>query len=324
MTPDALLQGISNQYIQIRPIRSAMRISHEDIAEATGISVERLMEIEAGEEASVADLRDIAFHLGTGTKSLLGESCFDTQVARVNYVLRCFADTAAGDLSGFWGHVGILPVNTDKYLWFPITETTRRKICSTMDQERMVIPCMNNRVLLVNTDNVKEIVLLDEACSAPGFANWDPSVSNGELPLVVYEALDDYDLCLDYENDTPDGEDNGIISPKLMSFLKALVKDKEWSDMDILEMIHGSTIYHKDGHETQVDVAFNGDESVSCEISGIYDFGGCGVVEKILFFRDISGAEILLNMNNVSLLDLPLLQVDEAISAATNEILDLS
>lgn len=57
---------------------------------------------------------------------------------------------------------------------------------------RIIVPCMDNKLLYLNMRNVNNIVLLDDACDSPGFANWDSSVNCGEIPQVVYESLDDY------------------------------------------------------------------------------------------------------------------------------------
>ena len=52
---------------------------------------------------------------------------------------------------------------------------------------------MNNKLLYLNLEKIKSIVLLDEACDPPEYYNWDYSVGEGEIPLVVYEVLEDYD-----------------------------------------------------------------------------------------------------------------------------------
>ena len=56
----------------------------------------------------------------------------------------------------------------------------------------MAIPCMDNSLLLINCDKIEELVLLDEACDSPVDMDWDSTVSEGEIPAVVYEAFDDY------------------------------------------------------------------------------------------------------------------------------------
>ena len=51
----------------MREIRSIIRISTEKMASATGISQERLQQIEAGEKATITELREIAMQLRTST-----------------------------------------------------------------------------------------------------------------------------------------------------------------------------------------------------------------------------------------------------------------
>src|SRR5699024_4527266 len=127
-------------------------------------------EIEAGEEATLAELRDIAVVLDTSVRNILEKNYFPLQ-------------------NTFWGHVGIQPLESDRFLWYPITADTRKIIWQEMEEKYQVIPCMNNKVLLLNMDKIAEIVLLDDASDQPSFANWDPQVDCGGTPLVFYEAL---------------------------------------------------------------------------------------------------------------------------------------
>ena len=69
-----------------------------------------------------------------------------------------------------------------------------------MEKERIIVPCMDNKVLLLYMPNIKEIILLDEACDDPHDMNWDPNVTIRNVPLAIYEALDDY-IYLD-DNDS--------------------------------------------------------------------------------------------------------------------------
>ena len=66
----------------------------------------------------------------------------------------------------------------------------------------MAIPCIDNSLLLINCDKIEELVLLDEACDSPVDMDWDSTVSEGEIPAVVYEAFDDYMTYKDV-GDTP-------------------------------------------------------------------------------------------------------------------------
>lgn len=56
---------------------------------------------------------------------------------------------------------------------------------------------MNNKVLYLNMKNIDKIVLLDEACDEPCDLDWSTDISEGEIPLVIYEVLGDYEYCND-------------------------------------------------------------------------------------------------------------------------------
>lgn len=167
ITPDAILYNVVNSKRRIRQIRQMMKVATTDVANFSGISLKRLKQIESGEEASIAELRDIALCLGVSVRTLSGENVFETQVATLNDIVDVNKTDEISNLSGFWGHVGILLNNTKKYLWYPITGATRSEIYKTINNNRIVIPCMNNKMLFLYMPNVKEIVLLDEACDEP-------------------------------------------------------------------------------------------------------------------------------------------------------------
>ena len=209
-----------------------------------------------------------------------------------------------------------VPVNATEHLWFPITGATRKMIYDTMDMERMVIPCMNNKLLLLNMENVKEIVLLDEACDEPRFTNWDPSVDCGETPLVVCEALYDFDPSYGEHVSTD------ILSSNFQFSLKEYIKQQAWNDDDINAMLYENIIYYKDGRIEKMEIDFDGMETVSSEVSRILDFGDSVSAQKTLRFDTTEGVEIILNMKNVSILAMPLLKVEDAICSCWEELID--
>lgn len=47
---------------------------------------------------------------------------------------------------------------------------------------------MDNSLLLINRNKIEELVLLDEACGSPVDMDWDSTVSEGEIPAVVYRT----------------------------------------------------------------------------------------------------------------------------------------
>ena len=76
MTPDALLGNVKNAYSRVREIRNTLNINQDVISRITSISPERLSEIEAGADVTIAELRDIALCLHTGTRYIENTSVF--------------------------------------------------------------------------------------------------------------------------------------------------------------------------------------------------------------------------------------------------------
>ncbi len=309
LTPDMLLGNSHSVNNRVREIRSIMRISSGEISKNTGISLTRLKEIEAGEEATVAELRDIAFCLGTSVNCVLGRDVFSAQAAQLADTMYIHQETSNQRVGGFWGHIGILPAYGDEYLWYPITDVTRSEIYKTSEQEHIVVPCMNNKILLLNKKNIKNIVLLDDACDQPGFANWDYQVSCGEIPLVVYEALDDY---YDYKDSLEDYFDKKV-SSRLYDFLNKLVEKKGWDTDDIFDITTTTTIYYSDGRIENLNIEFETNKTITSYILDIYDFGDEVDFDRFLFLVDYSGAELMVNDDYISIIEMPLMTVENSI-----------
>lgn len=314
ITPDILMGNITNRYIRAREVRKIMKISSEEISNAIGITQERLKKIELGEKASVAELQDIAMCLHMGINDLLGLNYFEPQIATLDYFLLSSNSSVEEKVSGFWGHVGILPNNMENYLWFPITGNTKGLIYQIMNNEQMVIPCMNNKVLFLNMKNIKNIILLDEACDPPEFSNWDPSVSCGEIPMVVFETIENYFYFTDSEGN------QDTYSSRFQNYLDKIVEAKGWTEDTIYEITELSTIYYADGKKGYTTINFDRDESISSKISAIYEFGESVGEDNILYFEDLNGAEKLLNMRNISMLEFPLIKVEKAIRKLFEDI----
>lgn len=314
ISADMLMENSPNRFNQTRLLKQLLRVDEKQLAERTGVSTARLKEIEAGAEAEISELRDLAYALRTGVRSLLGTNYFPPQIARWEASLdRC----GAGDelaKNGFWGHMGILPSSSEKYLWYPITGTTRSMVYGWIEHGYLVIPCMNNKVLWINTKNVDRIILLDDACDAPEACNWDQSVDHGETPSVVYESLRDY---IDY-SDSGEKVPEDVISPNLCEFLDSYVKKNEDTG-DILSSEEAAVFYYAGGKIEQHHIDFDQEQSLSLEISLIYEFGDEASDERFLFFHDDDGAENFLNKEKISIIELPLLNMEEAICKEQEE-----
>lgn len=234
-------------------------------------------------------------------------------------ILNVYCKQAEGEkLYGFWGHIGIRPSLSDEFLWLPITGKTRDMIYDAIGQDRMVVPCMNNKLLLINMDNVDKIVLLDDACDEPGNCNWDPDVNCGEIPLVLYESLEDYFYYTDSKGELPED----IISQNLRKCLDAYVANLDADIDEIMTSLDAVVITYSNGKKEITDIDFSYSESIVGEISSIYEFDDFSFTERYLSYRTYNGEEIFLNFECVAFIEVPLLKVEDAICGAQDEMID--
>ena len=295
------LDKVAIRPVNIRSIRNRLHLSPEYISKATGISQERLLEIESGTEATISEYRDIAACLGTSTRALKNESFFENTTLGMESMFTDAPDDPENQFSAFWGHIGVLPLGDNKNKWYPISGNTRDRIYHSMHKPFIVVPCMNNRVLLLNMKNIKKLYLLDEALDAPDNTNWDPSVSEGEIPLVVYEAMDDYFF----------NQDN--LSDKFIAYMDELVKSYGWTDTSSYRLLHTTTLYFNDGQIETDQIEFGDYESLTDLIAFAYEDLFYDEYPNVVYFSEIEDQEHILPLNNISMIECPLLKVEEAI-----------
>lgn len=298
LTPDDLLGNTKKN--RVKDIREILSFHLEDISNRTGISVNKLKIIEAGGEVSLAELRDLAICLNTSVNVIKQQNYFEPQISTYFIGLNDYY----GDerVSGFWGHIGILSINSKKYKWYPITNSTREMIYERMDNNKLVIPCMNNTVLYLNMDNIQKIVLLDDACSNPDNMDWDLNVSEGGIPLVVYEALDDYECQADE-----------TMSENFKKKMKIITKNYHWGEKDYIYMTQKINIDYKDGRSESGQIDFNQVEDLSDEVANVYEEVDDIFEQNVICYTDTYGMEIIININNVAMIELPFIELENAI-----------
>lgn len=314
LTPDELIGNTALSNSRTRQLRSILHINKEEIAEAINISVDRLGEIEAGVSMTNAELRDLAWFLGTSSHCILAQNVFYPQTTELN-------DGIAGNiedhvqLSGFWGHIGIMPSSSTEYIWYPITGYEAKKIYLSLNGERVVVPCMNNKLLYLNLKRIKSVVLLDDSCDAPYYYNWDHSAGEGEIPLVVYEVLEDFI----FEVAEKDELDKAEYSPKLQKYLNKLIKEENWSEGDVHYMINGLRIRYADGSvaenhmEMENSTVFGLGSDLVDVVGSLYMMEDIAEVDKYISFTDWNGAVTCANTEEVSVIEMPLIAVEKSI-----------
>lgn len=127
LTPSELMGGIANPFTDSKTLRDALRLDLQQLSQRCGLSIDELQKIEAGEDVPLAELRDVAYCLGTGVTGVLGDGYFQTPVSSMDYFVKNDPTTIHSP-GGFWGHLGILVQGQPKYLWFPITSYTRQLV----------------------------------------------------------------------------------------------------------------------------------------------------------------------------------------------------
>lgn len=308
ISSDVLLGNIKKN--RTRNIREILRKSIEDIANFTGISVDRLKDIEYGAEATLTELRDIAMCFSTSVNVIQGKNFFEPQLAKMDLLIPNIGEDKNDDVNGFWGYIGILTSHGKKYKWFPITRITRKFVYQDMENKYIVIPCMNNKVLFLSMDNIDRIVLLDEACDYPVDLDWpmdtgDEKISEEEVPQVLYELLEYYYLGESVE-----------MSDNLHKCLEEFVDEYKISDDEIEDIINGIEIHYADGLDESDTIEFYENENISDAVSYVYDhddYDDYDCMDEVLYYTGYNERESIIKLKNVAMLELPFIKLENAI-----------
>lgn len=96
LTPSELMGGIANPFTDSKTLRDALHLDLQQLSQRCGLSIDELQKIEAGEDVPLAELRDVAYCLGTGVTGVLGDGYFQTPVSSMNYFVKNDSTTIHG------------------------------------------------------------------------------------------------------------------------------------------------------------------------------------------------------------------------------------
>lgn len=96
ITPSELMGGIANPFTDSKTLRDALHLDLQQLSQRCGLSIDELQKIEAGEDVPLAELRDVAYCLGTGVTGVLGDGYFQTSVSSMNYFVKNDSTTIHG------------------------------------------------------------------------------------------------------------------------------------------------------------------------------------------------------------------------------------
>lgn len=279
-------------------IRRIANMTIQDMAKYTNIPEKRLEAIEAEtEEPSTAELRDIALALGTNVRGLCGTAYFGIHLSAPSERV---AASNKGDLriSGYWGHIGILPEGQKEYLWFPILDNAKEIFYQqTPDTEHSYIPTANNKLLMLNMRHIAEIIIVDDSRDAPAFVNWDPSVNDTIVSPVIYEALEDYECDHGNEN---------AMSPAFEKTVQDFIKNLNGHAEDFMHM---TSVYYKNGLIRKIYLS---EDSIELYEELFVTLDLPEVELSDITFEDMQGAVSTINMSHVAMMVMPLAQAEAA------------
>lgn len=193
-------------------------------------------------------------------------------------------------------------------MWFPITVFTQNLVYRNSGNEFMVIPCMDNSLLIINNKNIKEIAFLDDCCDAPNNMDWNYSVNSGEIPPVIYETFDDYYGYKEYGESLAKCN----ISSKFAMIMDNFVT-KNNIDLDkFYHKLNSITVMYDDGIVKEHQFEYFEDCELFSDIRCLYEMGDF-LGKSMLSFEDSDEMNVLINMENVSMVKLPLTKTEEYI-----------
>ena len=207
------------------------------------------------------------------------------------------------NMSGYWGSVGIRVKGGDDYFWYPITSTAKSDLEKGIHNEVIAIPCMNNRVLVLNMKNINEVILLDDACDRPGTDSWSSPINHEDVPQAVYDAL--YDLP------TFSGEHmRQDVSPILQDLTQQVIKELGWDEDILFHLLYRTIIHFADGYSIEKSVSYYYDAN---SISGLDELifsvymmdADQDQINRIIEIEDNGGERSFINLDNVSFFDIP-------------------
>ncbi len=284
----------------IAKYRVMLGYSQDELAERIGVSVSNVKKWESDPYGiSEEEWSDIALALNTDSASVKGNNMISCQMPIYDYVLRESDDH--DELSGFAGFIIITPDNSSEEFSFAVTRRESRGAMGSLHSSRVVfIPCMGNKLLLVNVDNIKKIEFLDD--------DYDGLDAHREyldfVPNEMFNLLDDYFMG-GYEDDE-------IMSEKHRKLVEDFIKDSGCAQ-DLLEnRISNIVVHFTDGKqetlpvdnftmasELMVSLIFNDHAADDCK--GVYFGINDEFEDNNLFF----------NLNKLSFIEMPLMKVEK-------------
>ncbi len=160
--------------------------------------------------------------------------------------------------------------------------------------DQIVIPCLNNIVLLLNMKNIQKLVFVSNDNTAMKEKEVFDKLINETYPLVIYELLS--------ANSYKELKDRSLIDFDFDSLEK----------MNRRVLIDISSLYYKNGEYESKKILFSKCEMLCKEIVSKYKFLNDETI-KYLEVINIDDIKEIINFDYLSLVEMPLLKLEKNI-----------
>lgn len=285
----------------IASYRKQLGYTQSDLAKKIGVSVATVKKWESDPSTITEDeWSDIALALSTDSGSVKGNNFLTAQVPIYDYVLKKNED--GGNLSGYAGFLIITPENSTEEYSFAITYNEWNYTLRSLQGSRLsAIPCMGNKLLLVNNENLKKVEFLDD-----DYDGLDAHRKFFEfVPNEMFNLLDRYffDYC----------EMEEEMNEKHISMVEETIEKSGFERPQIEEMLNCIVIHYLDGQKEVVEVE-NFNHVASIVMSVYYEDSFMDDSKGVLFGinDETEDCNLFINLNKISFIELPLMKVEKA------------
>lgn len=285
--------------IKLKEIRTRLGMTQQQLAEAMKTTQQTIARWESGAaEPSIANLKDLALRLGTSIDNLLDKDTPILTSIPSDYIRANEKEI----FDGYWGNLGIQIRGSERKKWYPISSNTKSYTFSSFQDEGWFYAVtLNNKVLLMNKKNIERIVLVDEACDSVEDMDQAEWHEGEPYPQVIFAELEN---CI---SDFPDNDPSK--SSEARKIAEEIITEHSLSDKDITKLTNEITVryaggkaeyFWPDGYEAFTMALF--------EIESSYDDDSA---LRTLIFSDSYGVYNLLNLDTISVIEIPKLKFDE-------------
>jgi transcriptional regulator with XRE-family HTH domain len=290
---------------KIKKRRIQLGFTQKELAAKMGTTQQTIARWEnENSSPSIRTLHELADALETTSSALLGHNFFGAQTTRYYATLNNQKKKGKDELSGFWGHIGILPVQKDKSVWYPITEEAMQiAYTSFQGSQIFTMPTLNNKIIAINPKNVKRVVFSWEPCD-PFFKDWELKWhENGIYPLEFFDILEN--LALSIELDDASYLEN--IPSRFLEGANQLMDDEKLTTKEIFEITTEIRVIYNDRKIENYTVEDYSKASMFIEnITDLFEN------ETIpLIFTTSGNEDIFIFTSSVAIIEFPLNKIEQ-------------